>query len=86
MCGEIFAAAMCSCFLLEMLVFVKNSRICVKSPKNCKNRPALPVKFAKNGGFLRFCGWFLVCLPFPAPKLAYFLSKVYVKKRFVIKL
>lgn len=54
-----FAAAMCNCVLLKMLVFVKNNRICVKSPKNCKNRPALPVKFAKNGGFLRVCGWFL---------------------------
>ncbi len=90
MCGEFFAAAMCDCVLLKMLVFCKkNNRICAKSPKKSKNRPILLVKFAKNGGFLRICCDFLVfflCLPFPAPKLAYFLSKVYVKKRFVIKL
>ena len=80
MCAKIFAAAMCNCVLLKMLVFVKkNSRICVKSPKKSKNRPALPVKFAKMADFCGFAGgfWaFLVCLPFPAPKLAYFLSNI----------
>ena len=58
MCAEIFAAAMCNCVLLKILVFVKNSRICAKSPKKSKKRPALSVKFAKNGGFLRVCGGF----------------------------
>jgi len=57
-CAEIFAAAMCNCVLLKILVFVKNSRICAKSPKKSKKRPALSVKFAKNGGFLRVCGGF----------------------------
>ena len=56
--AEIFAAAMCVCVLLKTLAFIKNSRICAKSPKKSKNRPALLVKFAKNGGFLRVCGGF----------------------------
>lgn len=83
MYAEIFAAAMCNCVLLKMLMFVKNSRICAKSPKNCKNRPALPVKFAKSGVFLRVCGDFLVffgVFALSCPKIGIFFIKSLCEK------